>query len=135
MMEQMDIFATEADRLRELELKRMFREWKSLPPETLVPARDPQRSQVKTMLAAGYCFLWEQALHRCPGLPDDKYIWLNEIEPAEYWVMNDSGNPAGEHIDTCPFCGANLKAGGGDVLLVKADGGWWVVNGFLNESG
>lgn len=32
MMEQMDIFATEADRLRELELKRMFREWKSLPP-------------------------------------------------------------------------------------------------------
>lgn len=74
MMEQMDIFATEADRLRELELKRMFREWKSLPPETLVPAGDPQRSQVKTMLAAGYCFLWEQALHRCPGLPDDKYI-------------------------------------------------------------
>ena len=112
MMEQMDIFATEADRLRELELKRMFREWKSLPPETLVPAGDPQRSQVKTMLAAGYCFLWEQALHRCPGLPDDKYIWLNEIEPAEYWVMNDSGNPAGEHIDTCPFCGDNLKAGG-----------------------
>ena len=40
-----------------------------------------------------------------------------------------------QDIDTCPFCGANLKAGGGDVLLVKADGGWWVVNGFLNESG
>ena len=26
---------------------------------------------------------------------------------------------------------ADLKAGGGDVLLVKANGDWWTVNGFL----
>lgn len=30
-----------------------------------------------------------------------------------------------------PYCGADLKAGGGDVLLVKANGDWWTVNGFL----
>lgn len=134
-MEQMDLFAMQDEKLRETEIEKLFRQWQSLPAEMPVPSGDPQRRDVRSMLGEKYCFLWKQALHRCQGLPDDKYIWLNEIEPAEYWVMNDSGNPAGEHIDTCPFCGANLKAGGGDVLLVKADGGWWVVNGFLNESG
>lgn len=65
------------------------------------------------------------------GLPEGKYIWLNHIEAPEYWVINDEGNPCGEHIETCPYCGADLKNGAGDVVLVKADGGWWVIRGFL----
>lgn len=60
---------------------------------------------------------------------------MNCIERPEYWVMNDIGNPAGEHIETCPYCGADLKNGAGDVVLVKADGGWWAVNGFLKGDG
>lgn len=43
--------------------------------------------------------------------------------------------PAGQHIEVCPFCGANLKAGEGDVVLIKADEGWWAIHGFLKGEG
>ena len=83
------------------------------------------------MLNEGYGLLWDRALHWCKGIPPTRYIWLNAVQPAEYWVMNDFWNPAGKHVETCPYCGADLKAGGGDVLLVKANGDWWAVGGFL----
>lgn len=135
MMEQMDIFATEADRLPGAGAEADV-------PGSGSPCHRRRWCRPEIRSGAGQDHAGGRLLlpvgtgpPSVPGLPDDKYIWLNEIEPAEYWVMNDSGTRPGEHIDTCPFCGANLKAGGGDVLLVKADGGWWVVNGFLNESG
>lgn len=59
-----------------------------------------------------------QALHVCPQKPENIKIWLNAMMPLEYWVMNKSGNPCGEHIETCPYCGAALKDGCGDVLVV-----------------
>lgn len=59
-----------------------------------------------------------QALHVCPQKPENIKIWLNAMMPPEYWVMNKSGNPCGEHIETCPYCGAALKDGCGDVLVV-----------------
>ena len=74
MTEQIDLFAAEADRLLELELKRMFQTWKSLPPETLVSAGDPQRDKVLSMLNEGYGFLWDRALHWCEGIPPTRYI-------------------------------------------------------------
>lgn len=134
-MEQMDLFAMQDERLRETEIEKLFRRWQSLPAELPVLSGDPKRRDVRSMLGEKYCFLWKQALHRCQGLPAGKYIWLNYIELPEYWVMNDEGNPAGQHIETCPFCGANLKAGEGDVVLVKANGGWWAVHGFLKGDG
>lgn len=134
-MEQMDLFSMQDEKLRETEKEKLFRQWQSLPNELVILSGDPKRREVRSMLATRYCFLWRQALHRCPGLPEGKYIWMNCIERPEYWVMNDIGNPAGEHIETCPYCGADLKNGAVDVVLVKADGGWWAVNGFLKGDG
>ena len=59
-----------------------------------------------------------EVLHVCPQKPENIKIWLNAMMPPEYWVMNKSGNPCGEHIETCPYCGAALKDGCGDVLVV-----------------
>lgn len=132
-MEQMDLFAVVEEQEKETEAKLVFREWQGLPKEKFIREGDPMRAQVRGELARWYCSRWAQALHRCAGLPDGKSIWLNHIEAPEYWVMNDVGNPAGEHIEVCPYCGANLKNGAGDVVLVKADGGWWTIHGFLKR--
>lgn len=57
-------------------------------------------------------------IHVCDQKPENVKIWLNAMMPAEYWVMNKLDNPCGEHIETCPYCGANLNDGEGDVLIV-----------------
>ena len=62
-----------------------------------------------------------EVLHVCPQKPENIKIWLNAMMPPEYWVMNKSGNPCGEHIETCPYCGAALKDRYGDVLVVPYD--------------
>lgn len=49
--------------------------------------------------------------------------------------MNDVSDPAGEHVEFCPFCGADLKHGAGDVVLTKADDGWYVINGYVKGDG
>ena len=134
-MEQMDLFSAQDQMLRQAEMENLFLQWRSLPRGMLIPEGDPRRREVRAMLATRYCLLWKQALHRCSDLPTGKYIWLNYIERPEYWVMNDEGNPAGQHIEVCPFCGANLKAGEGDVVLIKADEGWWAIHGFLKGEG
>ena len=58
------------------------------------------------------------AIHVCDTKPDDVKIWLNAMAPAEYWVLNSGDDPCGEHIEVCPYCGANLKDGAGDVMIV-----------------
>ena len=132
-MEQLDMFKELEAQELQIRQEAMFQEWVALPAEKLIPASSPERHGVQPDLARGYCMRWRGAFHRCPGLPRDRYIWLNEIEPPEYWVMNLIGDPCGEHIETCPFCGADLKHGGGDVVLVKADDGWWRILGFIKE--
>ena len=58
------------------------------------------------------------AVHVCDKKPDDVKIWLNAMAPAEYWVLNSGDDPCGEPIEVCPYCGANLKDGAGDVMIV-----------------
>lgn len=65
-----------------------------------------------------------QAIHICDEQPDNVKIWLNEIEShegpdSEFWVMNRDGEAGGEQIDRCPYCGADLKQGAGDVAIVN----------------
>lgn len=132
-MEQLDLFDLDREEKIKSHQEQMFREWEGLPDEKLIPADSPERPRVQSELSLGYCRRWKQALHRCNDLPADKYIWLNEVEPGEFWVINDVGNPAGEHIEICPFCGADLKHRGGDVVLVKADDGWWRILGYIKE--
>lgn len=58
------------------------------------------------------------AIHVCGAQPDDVKIWLNAMAPQEYWVLNSGDDPCGEHIEVCPYCGAKLKEGAGDVLML-----------------
>ena len=133
MEKQISFFDAEKKRREKEEMDRAFQEWSHLPEEKLIQAGDKLRQQVCSMLRRGFGNLWTQALHRCSNLPAEKYVWLNEIEPAEYWVMNDAGNPCGEHIEQCPFCGADLKNGRGDVVLIKADDYLWRIQGYIKE--
>lgn len=131
MEKQISLFDADKAQRQETEMERMFQEWCQAPEEKLIHADDPLRQQVQTTLRRLYCTVWEQALHRCPNLPAEKCIWLNYNELPEYWVMNDEGDPCGEHIEQCPFCGADLKNGGGDVALTKADGLLWKIKGYI----
>ena len=124
-MKQLDLFEVQQEQGLRARQERMFQKWMSLPPEQAVSAESPDRPWVRQELADGYGMVWKYALHRCRGLPPDHYIWLNHIEAPEYWVMNQGGDPRGEHVEVCPFCGADLRHGEGDVVLVKADDGWW----------
>lgn len=124
-MKQFDLFEVQQEQRLRSRQECMFQKWASLPPEHTVPAGSPERPLVRQELADGYGMVWEYALHRCQWLPPDHYIWLNHIEAPEYWVMNQGDDPCGEHVEVCPFCGADLRHGEGDVILMKADDGWW----------
>ena len=58
---------------------------------------------------------------------------MNEIEPPEFWVLNHGDNPCGEQVEVCPYCGAHLKSGEGDVVLIKDDGALWAILGYMKE--
>lgn len=130
---QVDLFQELENQRLHAQQERMFQEWLGLPNELLIPASSPERPGVPANLNYGYCMRWNCAHHRCPGLVAEghHYIWLNCVQAPEYWVMNPMGDPVGEHIDICPFCGADLTHGGGDVVLCKADDDWWRIWGFI----
>ena len=127
-MKQFDLFECQKELDIQAKREQMFQKWRLLPPERLILAGTPDRRRLGEELADGYCMVWEQALHRCQGLPPNQEIWLNHIEKPEYWVMNWNDDPCGEHIEICPFCHA---CGEGDAVLIKADDGWWRILGFM----
>ena len=134
-MKQFDLFECQNELDIQAKQEQMFQKWRLLPPERLILAGTPDRRRLGAELADGYCMVWEQALHRCQGLPPNREIWLNHIEKPEYWVMNWNDDPCGEHIEICPFCHANLACGEGDAVLIKADDGWWRILGFMEAGG
>lgn len=131
MDEQMNLFDCLAAEEQAAKDQALFRKWLQLPEKTLIRAGDPERHKLLAEVRAGYSTLYQQAQHTCPQMPADKYIWLNEVEPAEFWVVNTVGNVCGDKADVCPFCGADLKNGGGDAVLIKAGPRFWEVYGFL----
>lgn len=131
MDSQISLFDTEKKQAQRSRMDDMFLEWSRSPAEKVIHENDGDRPSVVAMLRSGFGFVWNQARHRCPALPPGKYIWLNEIELPEYWVLNDEGDPCGEHVEVCPFCGADLKHGKGDVIMEKADGYAWKIKGYL----
>lgn len=109
------------------EEREQYNEWLTLAEKKILLVGTPERASLREMLETGYCKLWSRALHTCGAMPQDRYIWLNCIEPPEYWVLNEKGTAAGEHIDICPFCGAKLSAGECDAALSKAHPSYWVL--------
>lgn len=133
MNDQMSLFDAVAAEETAARNEELFKKWSQLPEKTIVSAGSPERSRLLTDVRAGHGNLYRQARHTCPQMPIDKYIWLNEVEEAEFWVVNTVGDVFGEKADECPFCGADLKHGGGDAVLVKAGPRFWAVNGFLKD--
>lgn len=132
-MKQITIFDELDAKKHEEESKAMYREWLTLPEEKLIPATSPERPGVHREMRRGFSKVWEKAIHRCHGMPPEAEIWLNEIEAPEFWVLNHGDNPCGERVEICPYCGANLKSGEGDVVLVKDDGALWTILGYGKE--
>lgn len=131
MNEQVSLFDYVDKEEKAIENEVLFQKWSRLSDKTFVPAGTPERERLLTDLRTGYGILYKKAQHICSPMPSDKYIWLNEVEEAEFWIMNSVGEVCGEKIDVCPFCGADLKHGEGDAVLVKAEPRFWAVNGFL----
>ena len=86
-MKQFDLFECQKELDIQAKREQMFQKWRLLPPERLILAGTPDRRRLGEELADGYCMVWEQALHRCQGLPPNQEIWLNHIEKPEYWVI------------------------------------------------
>jgi len=129
---QIDLFGLAAeDEARMVDLELYF-EWCELPILTDIAADDPERKNVCSLLR-GKWKLYQRAQHFCPDMPKNVNVWLNEIEPTEFWVMNKDGEVCGEKVDVCPFCGADLKNGAGDVTLIKANSDYWIHAGFIEE--
>lgn len=101
-------------------LMNTYEQWLLLPQETLIREGSPERDRVREILANGYCDLYSKALHRCAKLPAHREIWLNHCD-KDYWVIHTKGEPQGDKCDVCPYCGAKLKDGKGDVVLIKAE--------------
>lgn len=131
MNEQMSLFDCLAAEEQAVKDEALFQKWLQLPEKTLVPAGTPERNRLLGEVRAWYSVLYQQAQHTCPQMPADKYIWLNEVEAAEFWVINTVGEVCGEKADVCPFCGADLKQGEGDAVLIKAGPRFWSVKGFV----
>lgn len=123
-MSQMNLFDMTSEKEKRQKSFNEFNTWRNLPERTHIDADSKDRPQVREMLRKKWK-LYSAAHHVCSKLPGDRYIWLNYVENPEYWVLNKVGGPVGEYVETCPYCGADLKHGGGDVVLLKTSSRIW----------
>lgn len=102
-------------------MRREYLAWKSTPQYTPI---DRGCESYNSTIYGGVA-------HVCGGMPEDVHVWRNVYavftgndarDGREYWVLNHRGNPSGERIDVCPYCGANLRRGEGDVFLERNPG-------------
>lgn len=124
-MDQISLFAIADERAAMDRTLEMYREWQALPSEKRIASGSQQRRAARADLSHGYCRRWMSMQHVCPDMPPDTYAWLNYCQPPEYWVLHKRSEVAGDHIDVCPYCGANLAGGDGDVTMIKADERYW----------
>lgn len=103
----------------------MYEKWLSLQERTLIKEGTSERATLNETLWANYCELYGQALHECERLPEDEYIWMNACK-HEFWVLNKRGECQGTQINKCPYCGAELGKGKGNVYLYKAEAKYWL---------
>jgi hypothetical protein len=105
-----------------------YNKWLSLPNETHISDGSEERSQVRYDFWQFGLSLYRNAHHICEPMPEDEYVWLNSAAShsgGEFWVLNKKDGMGGKHIEVCPYCGANLAEGRGDVLLQKKEEGHW----------
>jgi len=105
--------------------KAKYEKWLTLPEETHIAEDSKERADINNILYHGFCELYSSALHDCETIPDTHRIWLNHNN-RDYWVLNETGVCGGERIDICPYCGAELSQGKGNIKLIKAEARHWL---------
>lgn len=133
MKKQLSLFDHQDEAVKQNLNDTFYQKWKGIATETVICEGTKERRNVVSDLRWGMGRLWDGVIHRCEKCPDGIKIWLNEIEPPEFWVLNNRGEVDGELIETCPFCDADLKNGFGDVIAIKSDEKWWRINGFEKQ--
>jgi len=129
MSDQINLFEQiEQDEEKErrfAERKALYEQWLSLPEVTHIAEGTKERAEIAWILYQTRTQLYIDALHVCDNLPDTHRIWLNPSS-NNYWVLNENGVCGGEHIENCPYCGAELSEGRGNVILKKAPAKYWL---------
>ena len=118
---QISLFEEEESNQIQARWQRIYQLWLDMPNEIFIADGTAERQGVlgKYGYMTDLWFITNQIIHICYDMPLDMYCWLNTCEPAEYWVLNQEGNPGGEHIETCPYCSSRLIDGRGDVVVLK----------------
>lgn len=122
MSEQINLFdeieAADRDLRHKEAVKRDYRIWLKTP--QLTPC-DPHKTYFNYNI-------YSQIQHICDEKPADMYMWLNVVEHnngGQYWLLNHIDDPAGELIEKCPYCGADLCHYEGQRYLQKTEGHWY----------
>jgi len=123
MKSQISLFDTDEEALDVARRKKIYNGWFNMPDEQLI--KDETIARQKLFINYRYgTDLWHMCpriLHVCPQMPESINIWFQSCEGPEYWVSTRKGDPeSGEHIETCPYCGAHLSDRCGDVVIYKS---------------
>lgn len=89
---------------------------------TWIAENDIRRKSAKIIVNNYYFTVFRGIEHRCKEKPTGYKIWCNTIASFgddEYWVLSKPQCIQGSSIETCPFCGADLKHRKGSVVLIK----------------
>jgi ribosomal protein L24E len=129
MSDQLNLFEMlEAESEKERSFKEKtdrYNRWLALPDEILIKEGSEERENLSGILWGNYRELYGMARHECERIPENQYIWMNPCE-CNYWVLHTEGEICGEHIEKCPYCGAELGKGKGDAYLYKAEAKHWL---------
>lgn len=90
--------------------------------EIFISEDDERRQSIVSQVYGYYCEVYNKLIHTCNNMPESAEIWCNTFSShrkKEYWVKHSKGEIGGIHVITCPFCGAELEKGKGDVIVFK----------------
>jgi len=102
--------------------QRIYELWLAMPNEIFMADGTAERAGMygKHAYMTELWMITRSIHHTCAGMPENYKCWLNTCEPAEYWVLTQKGDvESGRHIKLCPYCGARLIDGRGDITIYK----------------
>lgn len=96
--------------------------WLKAPDLLIVPIEDREK-MMRYPDQTGYD-IYSSVVHYCEGgVINDRMPWCNTGvrvgEGGEYWVLPPEEGFEGEVIEDCPYCGARLSKGEGQIALRK----------------
>ena len=101
-------------------VRECYQLWLKAPDLYTVPYAE--RETMKNYPANTSYNVYSQTIHICAGNDKQYKIWLNSFEggSGEFWVINRVGEVEGKRVEVCPYCGARLTVGEGQIALTKS---------------